>query len=98
MIFKKYFDSRNNLHTTLIVSRTSVTIYAIRLYPLLYHITNLLNLSRDQLLSTLRLVELREHNRKELKCLASTRLTVIKSIIEWFADESDNRKKSGNQK
>ena len=35
-------------------------------------------------------MELREHNRKE--CLANTRSAVIRSIIDWIADESSGHK------
>jgi hypothetical protein len=45
---------------------------------------------RDQLLSTLKSVEMHEYNRKA--CLAKTRLDVIKSILDWIADESSDRK------
>jgi len=42
------------------------------------------------LLSTLKSVEMQEYNRTI--CLNGTRLDVIKFIIDWIADESDDRK------
>jgi hypothetical protein len=45
---------------------------------------------RDQLLSTLKPVEMNEYDRKS--CLSTTGLDVIKSIIDWVTDESTERK------
>jgi len=44
----------------------------------------------DQLLPTLKAVEINEYNRKS--CLPTTRLDVIKSITDWVTDESTERK------
>ena len=43
------------------------------------------------MLSTLKSVEMQEYNRTT--CLDNTRLDVIKFIIDWIADESDDRKR-----
>jgi hypothetical protein len=53
---------------------------------LTYH----LRTGRDQLLSTLKSVEMHEYNRKA--CLAKTRQDVITTITSWIADESSDRK------
>jgi len=45
---------------------------------------------RHQLLSLLKPVEMNEYSRKN--CLPTTRLDIIKSIIEWITDESRERK------
>ncbi|KIM80170.1 hypothetical protein PILCRDRAFT_9732 [Piloderma croceum F 1598] len=73
---QKALDSRLILSTALVLSRTTVTIDAIR---------------QDQLLSTLKPVEMNEYNCKD--CLPKTQLDVIKVIIDWVADESSNQKK-----
>jgi hypothetical protein len=49
-----------------------------------------LHTGRDQLLSLLKPAEMNEYSRND--CLPTTRLDVIKSIIEWITDESSERK------
>jgi len=73
---RRNFKSRVNLNTALVLSRTTVTVDAIR---------------RDQLLSTLKSVEMNEYDRKD--CLPKTRLDVMKSFMDWIADESIDRKR-----
>jgi hypothetical protein len=91
---QKALDSRLILSTALVLSRTTVTIDAISTYThfqttslLAYHLCA----GRDQLLSTLKPVEMKEHNR--MNCLPKTRLDVIKVIINWAADESSDQRK-----
>ncbi|KAF8239905.1 hypothetical protein L208DRAFT_1449630 [Tricholoma matsutake] len=69
------FETRVELHTTLVLSRAVPIVDAIR---------------RDQVLSSLRPVVIDEYDRST--CLPNTRLEVIKSITEWIADESNDRK------
>jgi NACHT domain len=52
---------------------------------------NHLHTGRDQLLSTLKWVEMQEGTRPT--CLDGTRLDVIKFIMDWIADESNDRER-----